>query len=63
MRACLTAKMKKKGNQSVDQLSSPESVITNATSSQCEVYLNIFEDSETVIKMIIKRTKSCEELR
>ena len=47
-------KLKKKGNRDVDQLSDLDHVVTNASSSQCEVQLYIFEDNEAVIKMIIK---------
>ena len=43
--------LKKKG---VDQLSNLDHVATNASSSQCEAQLYIFEDYEAVIKMIIK---------
>ena len=47
-------KSKKKGNQNVDQLSNPDHVTTNASSSQCEAQLCIFEDNEAVVKIIIK---------
>ena len=40
--------------QKVDQLSEVDHVPTNAHSSQDEFQLYIFEDNETVIKMIIK---------
>ena len=44
----------KKGNPNVDHTLNLHHVTTNATSSQCEVKLYIFEDNEAVIKMIIK---------
>ena len=47
-------KLKKKGNQNVDQVSHLNHVTTNQTSFQCEAQLYIFEDEEAVIKMIIK---------
>ena len=40
-------KMKKKGNQNVDQLSNLDYVTTNATSSQCEAQLYIFSNKGT----------------
>ena len=46
-------KLKKKGNQNVEQLSNLDHVTTNATSSQCEAQLCVFEDNGAVIKMII----------
>ena len=50
----LNTKLTKKGNQNVDQLSNPDHVATNASSSQGESQLYIFEDNEATIKMIIK---------
>ena len=47
-------KLRKEGNQNVDQLSCLHHVTTNANSSQCEAQLYILEDNEAVIKMIIK---------
>ena len=43
-----------RGNRDVDPLSHVDFVTTNANSSQGESQLYIFEDSEAVIKMIIK---------
>ena len=43
-----------RNNRDVDQLSNVDYVPTNANSSQCESQLYIFEDNESVIKMIIK---------
>ena len=48
------AKLKEKGNQNVNQLSNPDHVAINSTSSQYEAQLYIFEDREAVIEMIIK---------
>ena len=48
------SKSKQKGNRDVDQLSHVDNVTTNAHSHQGESQLYIFEDSEAVIKMIIK---------
>ena len=45
----------RKGSQKVEQLSNLDHVTTNATSSQCEAQLYIFEDIELVINVIIKR--------
>ena len=36
-------KTKKKGNQNVEQLSNPDHVTTNASSSQCEAQLHILK--------------------
>ena len=47
-------KLKKKGNQNVDQLSILDHLTTNASSSQREGQLFIFEDNEERIKKIIK---------
>ena len=47
-------KLKKKGNQAVDQFSDVDHVVTNASSSQCEAQLHIFEECEAVIKIIIE---------
>ena len=47
-------KLKKEGNQNVDQLSNLDHVVANATSSQCEAQLCFFEDDEAAIKMIMK---------
>ena len=47
-------KLKKQGDQNVEQLSNLDHLTTNASPSQCEVPLYIFEDNERVIKMIIK---------
>ena len=47
-------KFKRRGTRQVDELSTVDHVTTNANSSQCEAQLCIFEDSEAVIKMIIK---------
>ena len=46
--------LKKKGNRDVDKLSDVDHVVTNASSSQCEAQLCIFEDNEAVIKMAMK---------
>ena len=48
-----TTKFKKKGKRDVDKLSDVNHLVTNASSSQCEAQLYIFEDNEAVIKMII----------
>ena len=48
------SKPKQKGHGDVDHLSHVDCVPTNATSSQVESQLYIFEDNEAVIKMIIK---------
>ena len=42
------------GNQNVDQVSDLDHVATNASPSQCDAELYIFEDNGAVIKMIIK---------
>ena len=47
-------KPKRGGNRDVDELSDLDHVVTNASSFQGESPLFIFEDSETVINMIIK---------
>ena len=47
-------KLRKQGNHNVDQLSNLDHVATNANSARSEIQLKIFEDNETVIKMIIK---------
>ena len=49
-----TSEPKQKGNRDVDQLSHVDYVTTNANTSQGESQLYIFEDTEAVIKMIIK---------
>ena len=49
-----TSKPKHQGNRDVDQLSHVDHVTTNEHSSQGESQLSIFEDTEAVIKMIIK---------
>ena len=59
----INTKLKKKGNQNVDQLSDLDHVATNASSSQCEAQLKIFEDNEAVIKMIIKGRSPNDETR
>ena len=43
----------KRSNRKVDELSNLDLVVTNASSSQFEVHLFIFEDNEDVIKMVI----------
>ena len=48
------AKLKKKGNQNVQELSNLDNLTTNAASSHCETQLYIFQDKEAEIKMIIK---------
>ena len=47
-------KLQRKGDQNVEKLSNLDHLTTNASPSQCEVPLYIFEDNEAVIKMIIK---------
>ena len=47
-------RLKRSGNREVEQLSDVDHVTTNASSSQCEAQLFIFEDIEAVIKMISK---------
>ena len=42
----------RKGNQNVEQLSSLDHVATDATYSQCEPLLYIFEDNEAVIHRV-----------
>ena len=49
-----TSKPKQEGNRDVDQLSHVDHVTTNARSSQGASQLYIFEDTEAVIKMIMK---------
>ena len=49
-----TSKHKQKGNRDVDQLSHVDHVAANAHSSQGESQFNIFEDTDAVIKMIIR---------
>ena len=46
--------LKRSGNRDVDGLSNVDHVVTNASSSQPEVQLYIFEESEGVIEMIRK---------
>ena len=48
------SKPKQKGNRNVDQLSNVDCVTTDATSSQGESQLYIFDDNEVVINLIIK---------
>ena len=47
-------RLKKEGDQNVDQLSNLDHLTTNVHYSQGEVQLYILEHSEAVIKMIIK---------
>ena len=47
-------KLKKRGTRDVDELSIMDHVVTNVNSSQCEGQLYIFDDTEAVIKMIIR---------
>ena len=47
-------KSRRSGSRDVDELSNVDHVVTNASSSQVEAQLHIFEDNEPVIKMIIK---------
>ena len=49
-----TPKPKQQGNRDVEQLSYVDNVTTNTHSSQGESQLYIFEDTEAVMKMIIK---------
>ena len=49
-----TPSSQKQGNRDVNELSHVNYVTKNASSSQHEAQLNIFEDSEPVIKMIVK---------
>ena len=50
----LTTEDKRTSNRDLDELSYSDQLITNANSFQCNVQLYIFENNETVIKMIIK---------
>ena len=47
-------KLKRSGNRNVDEVSKVDHIVPNASSSQFEVQLNMFENSEAAIKMIIK---------
>ena len=47
-------KSKRSGNRDIEQLSHVDYVTTNAYSPQREAQLYVFEDNETVIKMIIR---------
>ena len=55
-------KLKKKGDQNVEQLSNLDHLTTNASPSQCEVPLYIFEDNEAGDQDDHQRTKSNAEV-
>ena len=50
----LQHKTKRHGNRHVDELSNMDNVVTSAKPCQFKAQLYIFEDTEAVIKMIIK---------
>ena len=58
-----TSKLAQKGNREVDQLLHVDYVPTNTHSFQGESQLYMFEDSEAVIKMIIKGRSPNDETR
>ena len=58
-----TPRFEGSGNRDVDALSIVDHAVTNALSSRFGAQLNIFEDTEAVIKMIIQGQKSDDETR